>query len=67
MTISTDELSALLGSRLCHDLISPIGAISNGMQLLEMTTSPTPEVELIRQSVDNVNARIRYFRTVPSV
>ena len=57
------DLCALMGSRLCHDLISPIGAIANGMELLEMTTgTPTPEMELIRQSVDNVNARIRFFR-----
>lgn len=57
------DLCAMIGSRLCHDLISPIGAISNGMELLEMTSGPpTPEMELIRQSVDNVNARIKFFR-----
>jgi histidine phosphotransferase ChpT len=27
-----DDLSALLGSRICHDLISPIGAIGNGVE-----------------------------------
>lgn len=57
------DLCALMGSRLCHDLIGPLGAISNGMELLEMTTEiMTPEMELIRQSVDNVNARIKLFR-----
>lgn len=57
------DLCALMGSRLCHDLIGPLGAISNGMELLEMTTeNTTPEMELIRQSVDNVNARIKLFR-----
>lgn len=57
------DLCALMGSRLCHDLISPLGAIANGMELLEMTfETPTPEMELIKQSVDNVNARIKLFR-----
>ncbi|MEO1788181.1 MAG: histidine phosphotransferase, partial [Pseudomonadota bacterium] len=30
------DLSALLGSRICHDLISPLGAIGNGIELLSM-------------------------------
>jgi histidine phosphotransferase ChpT len=61
--LTETDLCALIGSRMCHDLISPIGAISNGMELLEMTSgTPGPEMDLIRQSVDNVNARIRYFR-----
>ena len=30
------DLPALIGSRICHDLISPIGAINNGLELLEM-------------------------------
>jgi histidine phosphotransferase ChpT len=28
------DLASLLGSRLCHDLIGPIGAIGNGVELL---------------------------------
>lgn len=62
MTASRD-LSALLGSRICHDLISPLGAIGNGLELLSMNPSGvTPEVALIAESVENANARIRYFR-----
>lgn len=57
------DLSALLGSRICHDLISPLGAIGNGIELLSMTPgSQTPEIALIAESVENANARIRYFR-----
>ena len=57
------ELNALIGSRICHDLISPLGAIGNGVELLEMTgVETTPEITLISQSVENANARIRYFR-----
>ena len=33
MTSSTD-LAALLCSRLCHDMLSPVGALSNGVELL---------------------------------
>ena len=57
------DLSALLGSRICHDLISPLGAIGNGIELLAMNPSgQSPEVALIAESVENANARIRYFR-----
>lgn len=57
------ELNALIGSRICHDLISPLGAIGNGVELLAMTgAETTPEIMLISESVDNANARIRYFR-----
>lgn len=57
------QFSALVGARICHDLISPIGAINNGMELLSMSGAPqSPEIELIAQSVDAANARIRFFR-----
>ena len=57
------DLTALLGSRICHDLISPIGAISNGLELLIMDGSQGgPEMVLISESVANANARIRFFR-----
>ena len=57
------DLVALLGSRICHDLISPIGAISNGVELLMMDGGAMgPEIALIAESVANANARIRFFR-----
>lgn len=57
------DLAALLGSRICHDLISPIGAIGNGLELLMMETGSTgPEMALISESVSHANARIRFFR-----
>lgn len=59
----TQDLAALLGSRLCHDLISPIGAIGNGLELLELSgAAPSEELQLIRASVDAATARIRFFR-----
>ena len=57
------DLAALVGSRICHDLISPIGAISNGVELLAMSDgAPSAEMQLISDSVDNASARIRFFR-----
>lgn len=57
------DLTALLGSRICHDLISPIGAIGNGLELLMMDGAPGgPEMVLISESVANASARIRFFR-----
>ena len=57
------DLTALIGSRICHDLISPLGAIGNGVELLSMTgLAAGPEMALISESVENANARIRFFR-----
>lgn len=58
------QLAALIASRICHDLISPVGAISNGLELVALSDggTNTPELDLISDSVDNANARIRYFR-----
>ncbi|MCV2881155.1 histidine phosphotransferase family protein [Actibacterium sp. XHP0104] len=58
------DLNALLGSRICHDLINPVGAISNGLELLGMTgvAGDSPEMQLLSDSVRAANARIRLFR-----
>lgn len=57
------DLAALIASRICHDLISPIGAIGNGVELLTMEPGgQRPEIALISESVANANARIRFFR-----
>ncbi|NVK16693.1 MAG: histidine phosphotransferase [Rhodobacteraceae bacterium] len=63
MGVDNANLAALVGSRICHDLISPVGAINNGLELLGMAGSMSgPELELISDSVANANARIRFFR-----
>ena len=60
---SNVSLAALIGSRICHDLISPIGAINNGLELLGMSDARDgPEIDLISESVENASARIRFFR-----
>ncbi|MGR3453015.1 histidine phosphotransferase family protein [Pseudooceanicola sp.] len=60
---SNHNLASLIGSRICHDLISPIGAICNGIELLSLEGRPqSPELALISESVGNANARIRFLR-----
>ena len=65
--IAPGELAQLLGSRLCHDLISPLGAIGNGVELLEMSPEfsgigQSAELRLIAESVAAARARIQAFR-----
>ena len=63
MTFDLRDDASLLASRICHDLISPLGAISNGLELLAMSgIGETPEMKLIEESVANANARVRFFR-----
>jgi len=58
-----NDLNALISARICHDLISPLGAIGNGIELLTMSgQGSSPEIALIAESVENANARIRFFR-----
>lgn len=60
---SEPDLTALIGSRICHDLISPIGAIGNGVELLMMEPGgKSPELALISESVTSAAARLRFFR-----
>lgn len=62
MTQDTQTLATLIGSRICHDLISPVGAIQNGIELLTMEGQAGPEMALIADSVANATARIRFLR-----
>ena len=56
-------LSALIASRICHDLISPIGAINNGLELLAMTSSAGgDEIGLIRTSAASASDSLRFMR-----
>lgn len=57
------NLNALIGSRICHDLINPLGAISNGIELLGLSGVPdSPEMSLLSESVENATARLRFLR-----
>jgi histidine phosphotransferase ChpT len=59
------ELAALLCSRVCHDLISPVGAIVNGLEVLD--DNPKAEdrefaLDLIRKSAKTASARLQFCR-----
>lgn len=57
------DLAALVGSRICHDLVSPLGAIGNGIELLMLDRAAMrPEIGLIADSVASANARLRFLR-----
>ena len=57
------DLAALIGSRICHDLTSPLGAIANGLELLELSgQTGSPEMTLIAQSVVHAKARVQFLR-----
>lgn len=63
--VSALDLAALLCSKVCHDIISPVGAISNGLELLdEDPDEDTREVAfaLIRSSATNASARLQFAR-----
>lgn len=63
MTQSSDKIASLIGSRICHDLISPVGAVANGLELLEFAGVPqSPELSLVAESAGHASAQIRLFR-----
>lgn len=64
MTSSLD-LAALLCSRLCHDMLSPVGAINNGLELLADEKDPEMRqrcMELLEQSARISADKLKFFR-----
>jgi histidine phosphotransferase ChpT len=66
--IDTDtalELASLLCSRLCHDMLSPVGALSNGLELLADEKDPEMRrrcFELLEQSARASADKLKFFR-----
>ncbi|MGQ3354479.1 MAG: histidine phosphotransferase ChpT [Phreatobacter sp.] len=59
------DLAALVASRVCHDVISPVGAIVNGLELMEDgADQATTELalDLIRKSAKTASARLQFCR-----
>lgn len=59
------DLAALLCSRLCHDLLSPVGAISNGLELLADERDPEMRarcMDLLDQSATASANKLKFFR-----
>ena len=65
MTISPVDFATLLCSRLCHDLLSPIGALNNGLELLADETDPAMRarcLELMNESARVSANKLKFFR-----
>ncbi len=59
------DLAALLCSRVCHDVIGPVGAIYNGLEVLDQDQDPAMKefaLDLIRKSVLNASAKLQFAR-----
>jgi histidine phosphotransferase ChpT len=59
------DLAALLCSRVCHDLISPVGAIVNGLEVLEEDKdeeTKTFALDLIKKSAGQASAKLQFCR-----
>ena len=59
------DLAALLCSRVCHDVISPVGAIVNGLEVLEEDKDEGMRefaMDLIRKSARTASARLQFCR-----
>ncbi len=65
ITLEALDLAALLCSRVCHDLISPSGAIVNGLEVLEESADEETRsfaLELIKKSATTAAARLQFCR-----
>jgi len=63
MLLDSEKLCALVSSRICHDIINPLGAIGNGLELLALGGNFSgPEMNLIDASQKNAEARIKFLR-----
>jgi histidine phosphotransferase ChpT len=59
------EFAALLVSRVCHDLVSPVGAVMNGLEILEDERDAGMRAEamrLVTSSAEQAAARLQFAR-----
>ena len=65
MDIGDLELVALISSRICHDVISPVGAIANGLEMLDEEQDEAMReqtMDLIRKSARQASAKLQFAR-----
>lgn len=65
MTTDPTLLANLMCSRLCHDLLSPVGGMTNGIELLQDETDPSMReqcIELLAQGARRTATKLRFFR-----
>lgn len=63
--LSDLEFAALVSSRICHDVISPVGAIANGLEILAEESDETMRehaFELVRKSAAQASAKLQFAR-----
>lgn len=60
--ISAADLAALLCSKVCHDVISPVGALNNALELLDEPGSADDALDLVRSSAATASARLQFCR-----
>ncbi len=63
--MTATELASLLCSRLCHDLLSPVGALNNGIELLADEQDPEMRercLELLAESARASANKLKFFR-----
>jgi len=59
------EFASLLCSRLCHDLLSPVGALNNGIELLVDETDPDMRARCLTLLTESARAsanKLKFFR-----
>lgn len=59
------DFAALMCSRVCHDIISPVGAITNGLEVLDEEDSEEMKAfafDLIRKSARTASAKLQFAR-----
>ena len=59
------DFAALLVSRVCHDLVSPVGAVVNGLEILEDERDATMRADALRlvaSSAEQAAARLQFAR-----
>jgi histidine phosphotransferase ChpT len=64
-SIASLDLAALLCSRVCHDLISPVGAIVNGLEVLAEEKDEETQafaLDLIKKSANTASAKLQFCR-----
>ncbi|PZO79948.1 MAG: histidine phosphotransferase [Sphingomonas hengshuiensis] len=65
MNISPADFASLLCSRLCHDLLSPVGALNNGLELLADEHDPDMRARCLELLADSARAsanKLKFFR-----
>jgi histidine phosphotransferase ChpT len=65
LTLDSLDLSALLCSKVCHDVISPVGAIVNGLEMLEDEKDPSMRemtLDMVKRSSATASARLQFCR-----